>query len=112
MKKKPEAAVPQQKLFQFADGSPHDKSAVFDTRTGDPGAMWTREDFVHAINVHQRAFGARLTRNMMHKLFGVLDPSLVPPFAYGQIIARLAADMAEGRPHNIPRTRLYHVGKR
>jgi hypothetical protein len=93
-------------IFEFGDGSPHDKSAIYDTRTSNLGG-WTKEDFVYAINVYQRAFGSRETNTALFKLFGVTDPARVPTYAYGQIIAALAESMSCGRKHNITRSPLY-----
>ncbi len=102
------------KVFEFTDGSPHDKSARLDTRTGKLGG-WTREDFVYTINVHQRAFGANHTCRALMTLFGTADPSTVPSYAFGTVIAALASEMAAGLPHNIPlapRAELYGATSR
>ena len=94
------------RAFEFGDGSPHDRGARLDTRTGKLGG-WTKEDFVYAINVHQRAFGSQYTSEIMFRMFGVSDPSRVPSYAYGTIIAALASEMASGLPHKISRSPLY-----
>jgi hypothetical protein len=92
--------------FRFDDGSPHNRSARWDTRTGKLGG-WTRGDFVDTINVHQRAFGPSRTRKVLHTIFGTTDPTRIPDFAYGAIISALAEEMACGQPHNITRSPLY-----
>jgi hypothetical protein len=94
------------RTFEFQDGSPHDKSARLDTRTGKLGG-WSRDDFTYTINVHQRAFGARYTSEILFRMFGMSDPTRVPSYAYGTIIAVLASEMASGLPHHIARSPLY-----
>lgn len=90
----------------FDDGSPHNKSALCDTRTSNLGG-WTKEDFVYTLSVHARAFGHRYTNDVLFRRFGVLDPTRTPTYAYGIIIAALAEEMAQGLAHKITRSPLY-----
>lgn len=96
--------------FHFADGSPHDKSALADTRTGHMGG-WTKADFITAVNVHSRAFGPSMTRDAIMSVT-TAELTRIPSYAYGSIIATLAAEMAAVRQNNIPRAPVYYpVGK-
>lgn len=72
---------------------------------------WSKEDFVHAVNVHQRAFGPQHTSDALYRLFRVADPTKVPSYAYGKIIAALTEDMASHKTSNIQRAPIYD-GKR
>ncbi len=93
----------------FGDGMPHSsKAARADSRTGKIEG-WTKADFTYAVNVHQRAFGARYTDEALLSLFGVRDVTKVPSYAYGAIIGALAAEMIAGLPHNIARGPMYKV---
>jgi hypothetical protein len=92
--------------FIFRDGSPHDKSAPYDTRSGKL-AGWEKADFTYAIHVHALAFGGQYTSEVLFRLFGVTDPTRVPSYAYGPIIAALAEEMSLGLPHRIARSPLY-----
>lgn len=94
--------------FRFGDGLPHDaKGAMYDNFRGGNLGGWDKGEFTNTINVHQRAFGPEYTNQMLFKMFGVTDSTRVPSYAYGQIIAALAEDMAAGLPHNIKRSPLY-----
>jgi hypothetical protein len=98
------------KAFEFADGSPHDKSALYDTRTGKV-VGWSKDEFVCAINTHQKAFGPAATRAILFELFETTDPTNIPSFAFGSIIQAIAAEMAEGRAHAIVRNPIENAGK-
>lgn len=89
--------------FRFTDGSPHcARSEQFDNFVGVTlAAGWTRRDFTHAVNVHQRAFGPVATAKLLLRLFNTTDPTRVPAYAFGIVIAALAAEMAQGRAHRI-----------
>lgn len=92
----------------FGDGMPHDRSAAFDTKSGTISG-WTKADFAHAVNVHQRAFGAPYTADALLGMFKIRDVTQVPSYAYGQVIAALSAEMAAGLPHAIVRGPQYKV---
>src|SRR5579864_697937 len=92
----------------FGDGMPHDQSSRFDSKSGKIEG-WTKADFINAVNVHQRAFGARYTDEALFTMFGCRDVTKVPTYAYGAIIGALAAEMAAGLPHAIPRGPKYMV---
>jgi hypothetical protein len=90
--------------FDFKDATPTNGRAVqYDNFRGGVIGGWKREDFVYAVNVHQRAFGARRTQEVLYRLFGTTDPTAVPWYAYGPVIAACAEEMAQGLPHSIPR---------
>ena len=86
----------------FGDGMPPDRSAAFDSRDGTING-WTKADFTYAVNTHQRAFGAGYTADALLGMFKIRDVTQVPSYAYGQVIAALAAEMAAGLPHAIAR---------
>ncbi len=89
--------------FEFEDGSPHNAlSERYDNFKG-PALGWDKADFVRAIGVHQKAFGAARTLSLLY-LCGVKSLTDIPSYAYGRIIAALADEMAQGLPHNVPRS--------
>ena len=104
-----ESAMSKFYEFKFADGSPHNKSALADSRTGVIGG-WTKQDFVTAVNVHAKAFGPSMTRDAIASVIHT-DISQMPSYAYGAIIATLAAEMTATKQNNIPRAPLY-IGKK
>ena len=82
------------KTFEFDDGQPCNS---YDTRSGSI-AQWTRSDFVYAVQAYSKTKGPRQAASIIQQICGMADPTLVPSYAFGRIIAVMARQLT-GRDH-------------
>lgn len=79
-------------VFEFGDGHPHGRDSQFDSRSGKLSS-WTRDDFVYAINAYAKAKGPRQAASIIQQLCGMADPTLVPSYMMGVVIAVMAKEL-------------------
>jgi hypothetical protein len=71
------------KTFEFDDGH---SSSPWDTRTGNVTG-WTRSDFVYVLQAYSKAKGPRQAASIIQQFCGMADPTLVPSYMFGRVIA-------------------------